>query len=267
MENEQQEIKDNFEKNLKAKDYLDGMDKAWNEEPNTFRFMLKFIYDVMSSGRFKGSKLLEIGSGATVHSIASASAFFSHITMSDYVQDNLDNLKKWIAGDSSLKQLLDIPAELEGFGNDMELGKKILESRIRSSIKRVTRCDMLSDNILCESTDDPWTSPPFDMIISCLTMEVVPKDFKGYCESLKNASKLLRSEGGLVMCGFLGGSNWAVGGKVFNHIQIKEDDLISALTEAGFGQFKLKTKVGSGLIRAGGDFTYEKIYCIAAEKL
>lgn len=67
-------------------------------------------------GKFDGAKVLEIGSGATVHSIASASRNCRAIVMSDYVEDNLEQLRKWLKDQSSLKQLLDIQAGLEGYG-------------------------------------------------------------------------------------------------------------------------------------------------------
>ncbi|GBO34974.1 hypothetical protein AVEN_125891-1, partial [Araneus ventricosus] len=67
--------------------------------------------------RFEGKKLLEVGSGATVHSIASASAYFPIIVQSDFVEDNLENLKLWHKGQSPLdwSAFLDIVASLEDF--------------------------------------------------------------------------------------------------------------------------------------------------------
>ncbi|GBM07038.1 hypothetical protein AVEN_82247-1, partial [Araneus ventricosus] len=70
-----------------------------------------------ASGRFEGKKLLEVGSGATVHNIASASAYFPIIVQSDFVEDNLENLKLWHKGQSPLdwSAFLDIVASLEDF--------------------------------------------------------------------------------------------------------------------------------------------------------
>ena len=46
--------------------------------------------------------MLEIGSGATVHGIASASRKYTSIVQSDYVLDNCEELKKWHLGESTL---------------------------------------------------------------------------------------------------------------------------------------------------------------------
>lgn len=51
-----------------------------------------------------------------MHSIASASRVFPNIVMSDYVENNVEELRKWLKGQSSIKQFLDVQAELEGYG-------------------------------------------------------------------------------------------------------------------------------------------------------
>ena len=79
--------------------------------------MIIFIYSFIHfTGKLQGSKLLEIGSGATVHSVASASQHFKNIVMSDYVEDNLEELKKWLSGSSTIRQFLDVQSGLEGYG-------------------------------------------------------------------------------------------------------------------------------------------------------
>ena len=73
------------------------------------------VFSFCLIGRFKGSKLLEVGSGVTVHSIASASLYFDSIVMSDYVEDNVEELRKWMKDQSPVKQFLDVQAGLEGY--------------------------------------------------------------------------------------------------------------------------------------------------------
>lgn len=80
---------------------------------NIYKYFASYIF---STGKLQGSKLLEIGSAASVHSVASASKYFPNIVLSDYVEDNLEELRKWLKGQSSFKQMLDVHAELEGYG-------------------------------------------------------------------------------------------------------------------------------------------------------
>ncbi|GFY52480.1 uncharacterized protein TNIN_308681 [Trichonephila inaurata madagascariensis] len=91
MENEA-DIKKTFIENLKAFGYHE-LHKIFQEIEIYFEITSAFIYDVKSQ-RFKSKKLLEIGSGATVHHIACASAYFPIIVQSDFVKDNREALKR-----------------------------------------------------------------------------------------------------------------------------------------------------------------------------
>ena len=265
MADEQQKIKDYFTKNLKATEYVSELTDIWKDVPEIFRFMMVFMYDVFRSGRFKGSKVLDIGSGALVHSVASASEYFPNIVMSDYVEDNIEQLKGWLRGEQTIKQFLDVQAGLEGYGNDMATGRAIIESRIRQKVKRVTRCDVLIDGILLEKDTNPETSPPFDVVTSCLCLEVAPADVKGYAAIFKRISALLRPGGGLIICGFFQGHEWNVGDKLFHHIQHNQEDLLDALNKADFGKIQIKTLGKENLKEIF--FQYDKLFCVAAEKL
>ena len=129
----------------------------------------------------------------------------------------------------------------------------------------MTRCDLLTDGILLEEDTDSETSPPFDVIISCLCLEVAPVDVKGYASILKRISRLLRSGGGLLLAGFLEGGLWKTGSCRFPQIKVTQNDVIQALLNAGFGKIEMKTMGKEGLKDI--DFEYDKLYCLVAEKL
>lgn len=42
------------------------------------------------------SRLLELGSGPTVHNVASASGFIPHIVLSEFVEANCEELRRWL---------------------------------------------------------------------------------------------------------------------------------------------------------------------------
>ena len=52
MDNEQQKIKDNYSKHLKAANYVAEMKEYWKAAPELFRFMIEFIHNAFSSGEF-----------------------------------------------------------------------------------------------------------------------------------------------------------------------------------------------------------------------
>lgn len=261
MEKSEEMIKENYAENLKAVSYVSMLADAYKDDVRILRIPLMFIHDVMQSGRFKGSRLLEIGSGAVVHNIASASAFFPNIIMSDYVEDNCEELKSWLNGQSSLKQFLDFQAELEGYADNLEMGHEMLKNRIRNSIKQVVRCDVLNDSILLGEVKST-VAPPYDAIISSLCLEAAPPDYEGFILVLKRISKLLRSGGGLILVGFLHGKEWKAGETDFHYIQISKEDLTSALEKSGFGNINMKVHEKMNI-----SYEHEELYCLAAEKM
>ena len=48
-----------------------------------------------------GGKLVDIGTGATVHTLITASAKFKDITCAEYTEVNRRELKKWLAGEQN----------------------------------------------------------------------------------------------------------------------------------------------------------------------
>lgn len=129
----------------------------------------------------------------------------------------------------------------------------------------MTRCDVLQDDILLEKDTNPETSPPYDVIVSCLTLEVCPVDIKGYGDIMKRINTLLKPGGGLLLVGFFQGSKWKAGGHTFHHIKIDQPDLLDALTNAGFGDIEIKTMSKDGVQYK--HFTCSKMFCVVAKKL
>ncbi|GBM44499.1 hypothetical protein AVEN_15023-1 [Araneus ventricosus] len=216
--------------------------------------------------RFKGKKSLEIVSGATVHNIASASAYFPIIVQSDFVKDSRKLLKLWLSGDSSLDwtEFLNLPAKLEKpEGNLYEVRQK-LESRIRSMVKAVVHCDILSDGVLKTEDLTPESSPPYDLIISVLCLEVPCLNFESFVNVLKRLNKLLRKGGGILISSVLDIEDWEVEGKKFPHLKIDLKDILLALDTSGFGNHVVK-------YMSPKNPSYEELqyeyYCIASEKL
>jgi len=259
-------MKEHYNSNLKAVEYNKKFNRILHLIPGNFHFILQFLHDVTQSERFKGSKVLEIGSGATVHNIAALSSKFSTIVQSDYVLDNVNELKRWHAGTSTLdwSQFLDIVLRLEGKDKYIEKSRRELEGRIRNSVKSVVRGDLLSDSVLSEDELTPETTPPFDVIVSVLCLETVAKDFDGYVAILKRLNKLLRQGGGILICGYENGSPWQIGESVFHHVKLTLKQITDAVEKSGFGNCVAKTLPKSESEYA---YDYENVFCLAADKL
>lgn len=151
------------------------------------------------------------------------------------------------------------------YTRDLVTGRNIIESRIRKNVKRVTRCDATEDGILLEKDTNPETSPPYDVVISCLCLEECPVNFKCYGDIMKRINTLIKPDGWLLLAGFLGGNSWKTGGHRFHHLNIDEPDLLFALTEAGFGEIEMQTM--ATVCVEYTNFTHEKLFCLVAKKL
>lgn len=68
-----------------------------------FRFLYFQIYWVVGrkinlafSGKYKGQRLVEVGSAASIHCVISACAHFDQIIMSDFAESNRQELSRWL---------------------------------------------------------------------------------------------------------------------------------------------------------------------------
>ncbi|PRD30785.1 UNVERIFIED_CONTAM: Nnmt [Trichonephila clavipes] len=217
-------------------------------------------------GRFDGKKLLEIGSGATVHNIASASAYFPIIVQSDFVKDNREALKRWLKEDSPLdwSEFLNIPARLEDFRSDVRQVTSNLESRIRRSVKSVVHCDILTDGVLNLEEIPAEAAPPYDLIISILCIEVPCADFESFVSALKRINKLLRKGGGIIISSLYDCEKWKVGDKEFPNLKISLKNILAAMDMAGFGNHDMKSY---SPINSAFAEQHSGYYCLASEKL
>ena len=151
--------------------------------------------------------------------------------------------------------------------SDLSAGRHIIESRIRKSVKRVTRCDIFTDGVLLEEDTNPDISAPFDVLLSCFTLECSCIDFEHFATALKNLSPLVRSGGGFILIGFSRGCPWKAGEYTFPHLKTDENDIRNALADAGFRKIEIKVMGQEG---EKGDFKYknfDKMFCTTAEKI
>ncbi|GFU07049.1 uncharacterized protein NPIL_523421 [Nephila pilipes] len=260
------EIKKNFSENLKAADYHRELHNAFQDQKIYFEIGLSFLYDVLKSRRFQGKKLLEVGSGAIVHNIASASAYFPIIVQSDFVEDNRETLKRWHKKDSPLdwSEFLNIPAKLEDYKSDVNEVRAKLESRIRNTVKAVVHCDFLSDDVLNLDEIPSEAAPPYDLIIAMLCLEEPCVNFESFVNALKRLNKLLKKGGGIIISSYLGTSSWNLGENIFNHLNISLTEILNAMDMAGFGNHDVKSY---SYILSKHHWEYSGYYCIASEKL
>lgn len=69
------------------------------------------------SGEYKGRKLIEVGSGPTIHTVISACQHYDELVLSDFVDGNREEIKKWINNEEGCfdwKPIIEYVCELDG---------------------------------------------------------------------------------------------------------------------------------------------------------
>ncbi|XP_059587772.1 nicotinamide N-methyltransferase-like [Alligator mississippiensis] len=149
---------------------------------------------------FFNPNLTDIGSGPTIYQLLSACESFKEIIASDYIDQNCQELLKWLKNEPGAfdwTPVVQHVRELEGDRN--KWAEK--ERNLRGAIKHVLKCDVHESNPL-----DPVVLPPADCLVSSLCLEAACKDQSSYRAALRNISSLLKPGGHLVLSGDLGTS-------------------------------------------------------------
>ncbi|XP_006039211.1 nicotinamide N-methyltransferase-like [Alligator sinensis] len=191
-------------------------------------FVLKHYCKTFTSGAVTGHTLIDIGSGPTIYQLLSACESFKEIIASDYMDQNCQELLKWLKNEPGAfdwTPVVQHVCELEGDRN--KWAEK--EGKLRGAIKRVLKCDVHKSNPL-----DPVVLPPADCLVSSLCLEAASKDQSSYRAALRNISSLLKPGGHLVLSGDLGSSFYMVGPKKFSCLALTEEFLREALNATGF---------------------------------
>ncbi|XP_063292498.1 nicotinamide N-methyltransferase-like [Pelobates fuscus] len=250
-----------FIKDFNSKDYYDSYyasDKGvmLGEWTN---FALKNFHDIFSSGVVKGNTLIDIGAGPTIYHLLSACEVFPNIITSDFLEQNLAELKKWLTKESNMLNwtpCVKYVCDLEG--KSVNLGEK--EEKLRKSVKQVLKCDVLKKNPF-----EPLVLPPADCLISCFCLESACKDVASYCNTLKSLKDLLKPGGHIILQSALNGTFYYVGEKKYYCLSIAKEDIEKSFIEAGYEIVKLEVQQREDM--SSLDISdYDSFYCIHARK-
>ncbi|XP_054715608.1 indolethylamine N-methyltransferase-like [Uloborus diversus] len=264
MDSVEKNIKEAYQQNLTPEEFqkfkLQGLKEEKSE--NNYDFWFSCLYKFFSSGKWSGSRLLDLGSGPTVHNIATASAFLPHIILSEFVEANCQQLRKWLNKDPESADWTPFfrrVARAEG-RSDLDAACSEIESRIRSAVKGVIHCDVLDDNVIAEE----YRKVPYDIVLTALTFETAAVNWESYSKILGRVNKLLRVGGKLVMIGVTGCSYWKVGSNKFHCLPMEEEDIERALKLNGFGEihWTLRDKPDGET-----PFDCKKVYFVTCTKL
>ncbi|XP_044134397.1 nicotinamide N-methyltransferase-like isoform X1 [Bufo gargarizans] len=191
-------------------------------------FALQNLHETFTKGGVRGDTLLDFGTGPTIYQHLSACEVFDKIIVSDFLEQNRAEFRKWLNKDPDafdwtpiIKHVCELEGNREGWEKKAE--------KLRSKVKEVLKCDALKQNPY-----DPIVVPPVDCLLSCLCLEAPCKDIKSYCEVLKNFQHLIKPGGHLLILSGLNATFYYVGKTYFSSMVTKKDELEMAFKEAGY---------------------------------
>ena len=142
-----------------------------------------------------GLRILDYGTGASLHETALTAAKASEIVLSDYSPKNREALRLWLHSDPAafdwIPHFRRTLREIEE-GGDKELSHRV--ETIRRVVKAVVHCDLSQDPPIESGYDDQY-----DLIYSSFCLCAAAKSHEEYRQGINKLAKLLKPGGVLMM--------------------------------------------------------------------
>ncbi|KAM5163625.1 indolethylamine N-methyltransferase-like [Mantella aurantiaca] len=190
-------------------------------------FPMKNLHYQFSSGRVAGKFLIDISKGSFIHHLYSASKSFKKIAVLKSSEKCIMELSRWLhdrTGAYDWMHTSAAAAELEG-NRDQHQEK---ESRLKSSIKQILKCDYEQENITA-----PVELPLADCVISAWILEIISKNEDEYMRNLEKTLKLLKPGGYMLLFSVTYATYFNVGGERFHIFTHDEDFVKDVLSKLG----------------------------------
>lgn len=192
--------------------------------------------------------ILDYGAGPVVVSVISAATKASSIVLADYVEKNLDELRRWLGCDENGH---DWSAYFSYVVNELEGGKderyvREREELLRSKVRAVVSCDITKDPPIDESHVGPY-----DVVICSLVLEGASSTHDEYRSNFARLAKLVKP-GGFLFC--YGVENptgyYTVGKKNFPNVYVTNQLAVKVFEDNGFRDITLEAKeIGDRVFR------------------
>ncbi|XP_066101203.1 nicotinamide N-methyltransferase [Saccopteryx bilineata] len=223
--------KDTYLSHFNSRDYLEkyySFGSKPSAETQILRLLLKNLFNIFCVAGLKGDLLIDIGSGPTIYQLLSACESFKEIVATDYTDQNLRELEKWLKkepGAFDWSPVVAYVCEVEGNrGKEQEK-----EEKLRRAVTQVLKCDVTQSQPLGTAS-----LPPADCLLSTLCLHAACPDLPAYRAALRNLGSLLKPGGHLVLVDALNSSYYMIGEQRFSSLCLGRDAIKAAVTEAGY---------------------------------
>ncbi|KAM5163553.1 indolethylamine N-methyltransferase-like [Mantella aurantiaca] len=206
--------------------YFSGKEDMIFREDSLIFPMMNLHYQ-FSSSRVAGKTLIDISVGSFIHHLYSASNFFQDIVVLKSSEKCIMELSRWLhdrTGAYDWTHTSVAAAELEG-NRDQHQEK---ESRLKSSIKQILKCDFEEENIT-----SPVELPLADCVISVWILNVISKNEDEYLRNLEKILKLLKPGGHMLLISAIDTTYFTAGGERLHIFTHDESFVKNALSKLG----------------------------------
>ncbi|XP_045872830.1 nicotinamide N-methyltransferase [Meles meles] len=223
--------KDTYLRHFNPRDYLEkyyNFGSKHSAENEILRHLLKNLFKIFCLDGVKGDLLIDIGSGPTIYQLLSACESFKEIIATDYTDQNLRELQKWLKkepGAFDWSPVVTYVCELEG--NRAKGPEK--EEKLRRAVRQVLKCDVTQSQPL-----GAVSLPAADCVLSTLCLDAACPDLPAYRAALRNLGSLLKPGGFLVVVDALKSSYYMIGEQRFSSLCLGREAIEAAVREAGF---------------------------------
>ncbi|KAM5163671.1 indolethylamine N-methyltransferase-like [Mantella aurantiaca] len=190
-------------------------------------FPMMNLHYQFSSCRVAGKTLIDISMGSIIHHLYSASNSFQEMIVLKSNEKCIMELSRWLhdrTGAYDWTHTSAAAAELEG--NRDQFQEK--ESRLKSSIKQILKCDFEEENIT-----SPVELPLTDCVICVCILDVISKNEDEYMKNLEKIIKLLKPGSHLLLISIIDTTYFIVGGERFHMFTHDEAFVENALSKLG----------------------------------
>ncbi|XP_046583853.1 nicotinamide N-methyltransferase-like isoform X2 [Haliotis rubra] len=208
-----------------------------------------FWHEAFNQGHMTGRRLLDIGTGPTIHSVISASNYCDTVYLSDFAPQNRETLRKWL--DGSLQH--SFKSFFQELPNDRE-------AMLKDKVVGIFPLDLLQAEPLM-----PSLFPPFDIINSSLCLEAAAQDLASYENMVRRMGRLLKDGGHVVLFGVLGESFYRVGSHSFSCLKISAEQVQDIWKRSGFTIVEWKQKATDAQCD-GSVSNFEGFFLMVAQK-
>jgi hypothetical protein len=193
------------------------------------RAMFDFSVRVMESESRPFGRMLDLGSGPTVHRLIPFTPFVDEIHVADFDPRNRAHVAAWVeGGDDALDwgKFFDLTLELEN-GSRAPAEPSAREAQLRGLISRVRHCDLRRPDPLGELDR-------YGLVTTFFCADCITTSRDRWRQFMDHALALVAPEGRVVLTALGESEGYPIGERMFPSADLTEDDLRQALVAAGF---------------------------------